>query len=138
MVTLLPWDSANILESPFVAVLSHIGVPAAAQIMNFIVLTAVLSCLNSGLYTTSRMLYSLAERNEAPQRFMKLSKRGVPVQAIIAKHLFLLYCRCYELLFSRLRIFVPGQFIRGDRTARLSRHRRLTSENEKENRTDKP
>ncbi|MBD0399293.1 GABA permease [Bacillus sp. 2211] len=88
VVTLLPWDSANILESPFVAVLSHIGVPAAAQIMNFIVLTAVLSCLNSGLYTTSRMLYSLAERNEAPRRFMKLSKRGVPVQAIIAGTFF--------------------------------------------------
>ncbi|MCP6379458.1 amino acid permease, partial [Klebsiella pneumoniae] len=59
VVALLPWNSANILESPFVAVLEHIGVPAAAQIMNFIVLTAVLSCLNSGLYTTSRMLYSL-------------------------------------------------------------------------------
>ncbi|MCY9231781.1 amino acid permease, partial [Bacillus inaquosorum] len=76
------------LESPFVAVLEHIGVPAAAQIMNFIVLTAVLSCLNSGLYTTSRMLYSLAERNEAPRRFMKLSKKGVPVQAIVAGTFF--------------------------------------------------
>ncbi len=62
--------------------------PAAAQIMNFIVLTAVLSCLNSGLYTTSRMLYSLAERNEAPRRFMKLSKKGVPVQAIVAGTFF--------------------------------------------------
>ncbi|RBI94125.1 GABA permease, partial [Micromonospora provocatoris] len=76
VVALLPWNSANILESPFVAVLEHIGVPAAAQIMNFIVLTAVLSCLNSGLYTTSRMLYSLAERNEAPRRFMKLAKKA--------------------------------------------------------------
>lgn len=56
--------------------------------MNFIVLTAVLSCLNSGLYTTSRMLYSLAERNEAPRRFMKLSKKGVPVQAIVAGTFF--------------------------------------------------
>lgn len=88
VVALLPWNSANILESPFVAVLEHIGVPAAAQIMNFIVLTAVLSCLNSGLYTTSRMLYSLAERNEAPRRFMKLSKKGVPVQAIVAGTFF--------------------------------------------------
>ncbi|MCY8490966.1 GABA permease [Bacillus atrophaeus] len=88
VVALLPWNSANILESPFVAVLGHIGVPAAAQIMNFIVLTAVLSCLNSGLYTTSRMLYSLAERKEAPRRFMKLSKKGVPVQAIVAGTFF--------------------------------------------------
>ncbi|MDI6578315.1 GABA permease, partial [Bacillus subtilis] len=53
VVSVLPWNSANILESPFVDVLEHIVVTAAAQIMNFIVLTAVLSCLNSGLYNTS-------------------------------------------------------------------------------------
>jgi GABA permease len=88
VVTLLPWNAASILTSPFVAVLEHIGVPAAAQIMNFIVLTAVLSCLNSGLYTTSRMLYSLAERNEAPRRFLKLNKKGVPLQAILAGTFF--------------------------------------------------
>ncbi|KDE49371.1 GABA permease [Geobacillus sp. CAMR5420] len=88
VVTLLPWNSASVLKSPFVAVLEHVGVPAAAQIMNFIVLTAVLSCLNSGLYTTSRMLYSLAQKGEAPQLFLKLSKNGVPVRAVIASTLF--------------------------------------------------
>lgn len=88
VVTLLPWDSANILKSPFVAVLEHIGVPAAAQIMNFVVLTAVLSCLNSGLYTTSRMLYSLAEKKEAPRLFLKLNRKGVPVIAIVAGTFF--------------------------------------------------
>ncbi|MEK4570521.1 GABA permease [Bacillus sp. FSL K6-3458] len=88
VVTLLPWNSANILTSPFVAVLEYIGVPSAAQVMNVIVLTAVLSCLNSGLYTTSRMLYSLAERGEAPKRFMKISKRGVPVAATVAGTFF--------------------------------------------------
>uniref|UniRef100_C5DA49 GABA permease n=1 Tax=Geobacillus sp. (strain WCH70) TaxID=471223 RepID=C5DA49_GEOSW len=88
VVTLLPWNSANVLKSPFVAVLEHIGIPAAAQIMNFIVLTAVLSCLNSGLYTTSRMLYSLAEKGEAPKRFLKLNKNGVPAQAVIASTFF--------------------------------------------------
>lgn len=88
VVTLLPWNSASILTSPFVAVLEYIGVPSAAQVMNVIVLTAVLSCLNSGLYTTSRMLYSLAERGEAPKRFMKISKRGVPVAATVAGTFF--------------------------------------------------
>ncbi|KPD00965.1 GABA permease [Geobacillus sp. BCO2] len=88
VVTLLPWDSASVLKSPFVAVLEHVGVPAAAQIMNFIVLTAVLSCLNSGLYTTSRMLYSLAEKGEAPKSFLRLSKNGVPIRAVIASTLF--------------------------------------------------
>ncbi|WP_445614034.1 GABA permease [Geobacillus sp. YF-1] len=88
VVTLLPWNSASVLKSPFVAVLEHVGVPAAAQIMNFIVLTAVLSCLNSGLYTTSRMLYSLAEKGEAPKSFLRLNKNGVPVRAVIASTLF--------------------------------------------------
>lgn len=88
VVTLLPWNSASVLKSPFVAVLEHIGIPAAAQIMNFIVLTAVLSCLNSGLYTTSRMLYSLAEKGEAPRQFLKLNKNGVPARAVMASTFF--------------------------------------------------
>jgi GABA permease len=83
VVTLLPWDSANILVSPFVAVLDYIGIPAAAQIMNFVVLTAVLSCLNSALYANSRMLYGMAQKGEAPKSFLKLSKNGVPVRAIL-------------------------------------------------------
>ncbi|MFC7394024.1 GABA permease [Scopulibacillus cellulosilyticus] len=88
VVTLLPWGSSEILQSPFVAVLNYIGIPFAAQIMNFIVLTAVLSCLNSALYATSRMLFALAEKGEAPKRFLKVSKTGVPVQAILASTVF--------------------------------------------------
>ncbi|WP_042346165.1 GABA permease [Bacillus massiliigorillae] len=88
VVTLLPWDSSSILTSPYVAVLNYIGIPAAAQIMNFVVLTAVLSCLNSALYATSRMLFSLAEKGEAPKRFTKLNKQGAPVQAILAGTFF--------------------------------------------------
>ena len=83
VVTLLPWNSANILVSPFVAVLDHIGIPAAAQIMNFVVLTAVLSCLNSALYANSRMLFGMASKGDAPKAFLKLSKRGVPTRAIL-------------------------------------------------------
>lgn len=88
VVTLLPWHSSDILTSPYVAVLDYIGVPAAAQIMNFVVLTAVLSCLNSALYATSRMLYSLAEKGEAPKSFLKLNKKGAPVIAILAGTFF--------------------------------------------------
>ncbi|MBW3496532.1 amino acid permease [Bacillus sp. FDAARGOS_1420] len=83
VVTLLPWNSANILKSPFVAVLDHLGIPSAAQIMNFTILTAVLSCLNSGLYTNSRMLLSMAERGDAPKIFLKLNDNGVPVRAVL-------------------------------------------------------
>ncbi|AXI10921.1 amino acid permease [Oceanobacillus sp. 143] len=88
VVTLLPWNSANILVSPFVAVLDYIGIPAAAQIMNFVVLTAVLSCLNSALYANSRMLFGMAKKGEAPKAFMKLSKKGVPVRAILFSTIF--------------------------------------------------
>ena len=69
VVTLLPWHSSSILTSPYVAVLDYIGIPAAAQIMNFVVLTAVLSCLNSALYATSRMVFSLAEKGKPRKHF---------------------------------------------------------------------
>ncbi len=88
VVTLLPWHSSSILTSPYVAVLDYIGIPAAAQIMNFVVLTAVLSCLNSALYATSRMVFSLAQKGEAPKSFLKLNKRGSPVNAILAATFF--------------------------------------------------
>ncbi|WP_207368355.1 GABA permease [Heyndrickxia coagulans] len=88
VATLLPWNSANLLKSPFVAVLEHVGIPAAAQIMNFIVLTAVLSCLNSGLYTNSRMLYGMAKTGDAPKIFLKLNKNGVPVYAVLCGTVF--------------------------------------------------
>lgn len=88
VVTLLPWNSANILVSPFVAVLDYVGIPAAAQLMNFVVLTAVLSCLNSALYANSRMLYGMAKKGDAPRAFLKLSKKGVPVRAILFSTIF--------------------------------------------------
>ena len=63
----LPWNDAQLGDSPFVAALDKIGIPGAANVMDAIVLTAVLSCLNSGLYTASRMLFALAERGDAPK-----------------------------------------------------------------------
>ncbi|MED4072812.1 amino acid permease [Priestia endophytica] len=83
LVTLLPWDSPTLLKSPFVSILEMVNVPGAAQIMNFIVLTAVLSCLNSGLYTSSRMLFSMAQKGDAPRMFLKVNKKGIPFNAII-------------------------------------------------------
>ncbi|WP_442854431.1 amino acid permease [Bacillus sp. FJAT-29937] len=88
LVTLLPWNSASLLKSPFVSVLEMIGIPSAAVLMNIVVLTALLSCLNSGLYTSSRMLFSLAQKGDAPKILSKVSKNGVPVIAVIASTLF--------------------------------------------------
>ena len=60
------------------------GIGWAANVMNAVVLTAVLSCLNSGLYTASRMLFVLAARREAPARLLNISRRGIPVAAILS------------------------------------------------------
>jgi GABA permease len=83
IVSILPWDSTKLGESPFVAALDLIGIPAAADIMNAVVLTAVLSCLNSGIYVASRMMFALANRGDAPQWTVKLNSRGVPARAIL-------------------------------------------------------
>jgi GABA permease len=83
IVCILPWDSTELGKSPFTATLDEIGIPAAAQVMNVIVLTAVLSCLNSGLYVASRMNFALARRGDAPQWMVRLNGRGVPARAIL-------------------------------------------------------
>ena len=83
IVSILPWDSTKLGESPFVAALDLIGIPAAADIMNAVVLTAVLSCLNSGIYVASRMMFALANRGDAPQWTVKVNSRGVPARAIL-------------------------------------------------------
>src|SRR5277367_5228213 len=83
LVVIVPWNSVEPGASPYVAALKHMGLRWADQVMNAVVLTAVLSCLNSGLYTSSRMLFVLAARREAPARLVKLSPRGVPHIAIL-------------------------------------------------------
>src|SRR5581483_7349020 len=79
----VPWPEIVSGESPFAAALTRTHIPGAATIMNLIVLTAVLSCLNSGVYVTSRVLFTLAARAEAPQSLIALSKRRVPARAIL-------------------------------------------------------
>ncbi|MFI9257401.1 amino acid permease [Streptomyces sioyaensis] len=89
VVSLLPWNSPAIAKKgSYVAALDSIGIPHAGQIMNVIVLTAVLSCLNSGLYTASRMAFSLGQRGDAPKAFARTNSRGVPQAAILASVLF--------------------------------------------------
>lgn len=84
VVTLLPWNSATVAKSPYVAAIELYGIPGAGTIMDVIVLTSVLSCLNSGLYTASRMLFSLSTRGDAPRALAKISARGVPRSAVLA------------------------------------------------------
>ncbi len=89
VLTLLPWNDKSILkDGSYVAALNSIGIPHAGQIMNVIVLTAVLSCLNSGLYTASRMAFSLGRRGDAPKSFARTSEKGVPRAAILSSVAF--------------------------------------------------
>ncbi|SPM38795.1 L-asparagine transporter and related permeases [Mycobacterium numidiamassiliense] len=83
LVVILPWNSVELGSSPYVAAFKHMGLAGADEAMNAVVLTAVLSCLNSGLYTASRMLFVLADRDQAPKALVKLSRRGVPSAAIL-------------------------------------------------------
>lgn len=83
IVTIVPWNDNGLAASPFVAAFTEMGIPYADHIMNAVVLTAVLSCLNSGMYTASRMLFVLAARREAPARLLTLTVRGVPANAIL-------------------------------------------------------
>jgi GABA permease len=84
LAVILPWNDTDLAASPYVAAFKVMGIPYADHIMNAVVLTAVLSCLNSGLYTSSRMLFVLAARREAPTALMEVTKRGVPRNAILA------------------------------------------------------
>ena len=73
LAVILPWNSTELGDSPYVSAFEVMGIPDAADIMNAVVLTAVLSCLNSGLYTASRMLFVLAARREAPVKLITVN-----------------------------------------------------------------
>lgn len=78
----IPYDQVGLDESPFVTVFSSIGIPFAADIMNFVIITALLSAGNSGLFSCARMLFSLSEEGHAPKAFRRLTKRGIPLLAL--------------------------------------------------------
>ncbi|MGZ4163844.1 MAG: amino acid permease [Tumebacillaceae bacterium] len=93
---LLPAKQAGVVESPFVMVFDSIGIPYAADLMNFVILTALLSVANSGLYACTRMLWSLSKAEMAPKGLGKLNKRGVPFNALCLT----LLIACLSLLTS--------------------------------------
>ncbi|MFF2655302.1 amino acid permease [Streptomyces sp. NPDC058045] len=88
IVTVLPWTAQQAGLSPYVTVLDSIGVPSAGTLMNIVVFVALLSALNANLYGSSRMVFSLAERGEAPRGLLKVSGGGVPRRAVLASVAF--------------------------------------------------
>lgn len=83
IMILNPWNMLDKNVSPFVAVFTNIGIPAAGHILNFVVLSAAISVYNSGIYSNGRMLYSLAEQGNAPRILKSLSHNRVPYFAIL-------------------------------------------------------
>ncbi|MFJ5101487.1 amino acid permease [Streptomyces sp. NPDC088554] len=88
VVTVLPWTAQQAGLSPYVTVLDAIGIPSAGQIMNIVVFVALLSALNANLYGSSRMIFSLAERGEAPKSLLAVGPGGVPRRAVLASVAF--------------------------------------------------
>ncbi|MCW6534061.1 amino acid permease [Sphingomonas lycopersici] len=83
IVAIVPWDQIVPGHSPFADAMTRIRIPGAALLMAAVVFTAVTSCLNSAIYVTSRMLYEMAERGDAPPVFARVSRRRVPSLAIL-------------------------------------------------------
>ncbi|GKS98384.1 D-serine/D-alanine/glycine transporter [Acidovorax sp. SUPP3434] len=83
IMAVTPWREVVPGKSPFVELFVLAGLPAAASVINFVVLTSAASSANSGVFSTSRMLFGLAEKGVAPRRFAKLSRRGVPSSGLL-------------------------------------------------------
>ena len=83
MLAVFPWTQAGSATSPFVMVMERLHVPAAGGVMNFVILIAALSAMNSQLYITTRMLFSLSRAGQAPRRLGVLTARGIPFNALL-------------------------------------------------------
>ncbi|MDR2463710.1 MAG: amino acid permease [Verrucomicrobiales bacterium] len=108
MLMLMPWNElvAHIKSggdsysgSPFVLIFSQLGIPNAAHLLNFVILTAALSVYNSGVYCNSRMLYGLAAQGNAPRWLADTDRRGVPAAAIAVSALVTFLCVVINFIF---------------------------------------
>lgn len=84
IVAIYPWNKLNQIGSPFVQTFAKIGITAAASIINFVVITAALSGSNSGIYSASRMAFTLAEKHQLPKKMTLLNRHGVPFYSVVA------------------------------------------------------
>jgi L-asparagine transporter-like permease len=109
VVGIVPWPQIGLGESPFVRVFERVGIPAASHIMNFVVLTAALSSALCNLYFTARMLFSLGRGGFAPAALGKLSRRGMPVAAVLASSIGLVVALALSEIFKETAfVFLIG------------------------------
>ncbi|NBE56457.1 D-serine/D-alanine/glycine transporter [Streptomyces boluensis] len=90
IISVTPWRQISADRSPFVVMFTLAGLGIAASVINFVVLTSATSSANSGIYSTSRMVYGLASDGDAPKPFARLTSRNVPVNALLLSGVFLL------------------------------------------------
>ncbi|WP_043288650.1 amino acid permease [Paraburkholderia oxyphila] len=130
MLAIVPWTAAGANESPFVKVMAATHVPGAAGVINFVILVAALSAMNSQLYITTRMMFSLSRAGYAPARFGQLGANGVPVAALLlsaigialatvlnviypdASFMLMMSVSMFGAMFTWLMIFVTHLFFR--------------------------
>ena len=130
ILAVVPWSADGTEESPFVRVMRQLAIPGAAAIFNGVILVAALSAMNSQLYITTRMMFSLARAGEAPRRFGILSRHGVPVQALLlsssgialatvvslvaprSAYILMVSISAFGAMFTWLMIFVTHYFFR--------------------------
>jgi amino acid transporter, AAT family len=130
VLAIVPWEAAGKAGSPFVTVMSQTHVPGAAGLINLVILVAALSAMNSQLYITTRMMFSLARAGHAPRRLGELNVRGVPLAALLlssigialavalnmfvpeASFTLMISISMFGALFTWLMIFVTHLFYR--------------------------
>jgi len=130
ILAVVPWPADGTEESPFVRVMRLLAIPGAAALFNGVILVAALSAMNSQLYITTRMMFSLARAGQAPRRFGVLSPRGVPVQALLVSssgialatvvgvvapksaYLLMVSVSAFGAMFTWLMIFVTHYYFR--------------------------
>ncbi|AOJ07871.1 amino acid permease [Burkholderia mayonis] len=135
MLAIVPWTAAGRDESPFVKVMIAIHLPGAAGVINFVVLIAALSAMNSQLYITTRMMFSLACAGHAPRGLGRLNGRGVPLNALLlstvgiaiatlvsivypdASFTIMMAISMFGAMFTWMMIFVTHYFFRRKRAA---------------------
>lgn len=99
IMSIIPWDKVSPDDSPFVRLFALIGIPFAAGLINFVVLTAAASSCNSGIFSNSRMLFGLSNQEQAPPIFSRTNKNGVPHIAIIGSSALLLIAALLNYIF---------------------------------------
>ena len=108
LIGVVPWDriqpGADVTASPFVTVFQLMGIPAAAHLVNFVVLTAALSSINCNFYLVTRMMFSLARGGYAPGVFGNVSRQGTPVNALLISTFGLALATVMAALYPRTRV----------------------------------